>query len=310
MKLAVIDLGTNTFHLLLAQTEGSNFRILDNTKIAVKIGQGGINQNIITPDAQERALNTLKSFKSVIDQEGIEHVTATATSAFRNAENGKQFIATIREQTGIIINIISGHEEAELIYHGVNMALDQDMDDSLIMDIGGGSVEFILANGRQIFWMESFEIGAQRLMDQFHKSDPIATSEIMKLGEYLNNKLEKLFQEASHFGPLTLVGSSGTFDTLVDISYLAKSQPKPPGAIQFQLSIDDFLSIYRQIITKTRPERAVIPGMIEMRIDMIVVACCLIHHIINHVAVKSQIRVSSYALKEGLLAQQLNQIVE
>ena len=310
MKLAVIDLGTNTFHLLLAKTERSGFRVLSNIKIPVRIGQGGISQNTITPEARERAMAALKSFRSSIDLEGIDHITATATSAFRNAKNGEEFLATIYQQTGIAINIISGTEEAELIYHGVNLALSLDMDNALIMDIGGGSVEFIIANGQEIFWKESFEIGAQRLMDQFHKTDPITASEILELGQHLNSKLETLRQEAKRFEPLTLVGSSGTFDTLIDIDHMAKDQAKQYDATQFELDIDDFLSIYNQIIAKNRSERTIIPGMIEMRVDMIVVACCLIHYVIDHITVRNPIRISSYALKEGVLAAQMKKFTE
>ncbi len=310
MKLAVIDLGTNTFHLLLAETAVQGFRIFNNTKVPVRIGQGGISESVITSEAQQRAMTTLRSFRSIIDDEGIDNVKAIATSAFRNAMNGQEFISTIYEETGFVIDTLSGHEEAELIYQGVNLALDQNMDNSLIMDIGGGSVEFILANGHETFWMDSFEIGAQRMMDQFHSSDPITPVEIKEIDNYLRLELERLWQKAELWEPLTLVGSSGTFDTLIDISYLARSQPKQLEAIEFELMRDDFLKIYKQITTKDRRERAAIPGMIDMRVDMIVVACCLIKSVLDHVRLQNRIRVSSYALKEGVLAAQLKQWAE
>jgi len=305
MKLAVIDLGTNTFHLLLAEIEGSGFRVLRDLKIPVKIGEGGISQNTISDDAIERALETLESFRSILNQEGVDRISATATSAFRSANNGLELISTIRDQTGITIKTISGREEAELIYRGVNLALDQKMDDSLIMDIGGGSVEFILANSAEIFWLDSFEVGAQRLMDRFHYSDPINSNERIEMDQYLTTKLEPLWQQARQFGALTLVGSSGTFDTLIDIAYLANGEDKPARVTHFELKRDEFLAIYNQIISKTRSERAAIPGMIEMRVDMIVVACCLINLVLNNIDIKSQILVSTYALKEGVLASQL-----
>jgi len=170
---------------------------------------------------------------------------------------------------------------------------------ALIMDIGGGSVEFIICNHIEVFWMQSFEIGAQRLLDKFHKHDPILERDIEKLDDYLRKELEELKVKMDIYQPHHLIGSSGTFDTLMDINYQEKGVEKPDD-IAFSLSLDDFDSIYNEIIHKTRDERMAIPGMIEMRVDMIVVAVCLIQFLIENNEF-IDIKVSTYALKEGLL---------
>ncbi|MDQ4140147.1 MAG: phosphatase, partial [Bacteroidota bacterium] len=172
-RIALIDMGTNTFHLLIAEIkpEGEP-ETLVKLKESVKLGQDGISLGAIAPDAVERALQTLTNFKVEIDKYDVSEVRAVATSAVRNAANGAKLTAAILKQTGIEVEVISGDREAELIYYGVKLALEIGSERSLIIDIGGGSVEFIICDGDTIFWKQSFEIGAQRLMDKFFINDP------------------------------------------------------------------------------------------------------------------------------------------
>lgn len=299
-RLAIIDLGTNTFHLLVAEITGKELKVLRKEKKSVKIGEGGISQGKITPPAQERAIRTLMEFRQVIDDLGASSIFAHATSAFRNADNGKALVLEILEKTGIQIKIIDGQQEAQFIYQGVKLALDIGPADSLILDIGGGSVEFIIANSQTIQWVQSFEIGAQRLMDKFHHQDPITTREIRELESFLDQKLAPLFTAMENFHPKTLIGASGTFDTLSQI-YSHRKTIATDGPERL-LSIDEFGAIHQEIIRKNRDERMAIPGMIEMRVDMIVVASSLIDYLLKRFSFDN-IRVSSYALKEGVLSE-------
>jgi exopolyphosphatase/guanosine-5'-triphosphate,3'-diphosphate pyrophosphatase len=183
-KAAVIDMGTNTFHLLLVELHGKEFNTLYKEKVAVKLGQGGITQNQITVDAEKRALHTLGHFKNLIDGEIIDQIFAFATSAVRNATNGPDFVSKVKEELGIEIHVISGEEEAQLIYEGIHFSGSLGEHTYLMMDIGGGSVEFIIGNAEQAFWKQSFEIGGQRLLDAFHYHDPILPEEVEKLEQY------------------------------------------------------------------------------------------------------------------------------
>ena len=171
---------------------------------------------------------------------------------------------------------------------------------SLIIDIGGGSVEFIIGNNEQIFWKQSREIGAQRLLERFQKHDPILPAEIDEVNQYLKESLGSLFDAINQYKPRTIVGSSGTFDTLSDI-YCLQSGVEIKDSPETPLTLTAFEKIYAEIISKNRAERMLIPGMIEMRVDMIVVACCLIKFIKDQFLFEG-IRVSSYSLKEGVLA--------
>ncbi|UII34836.1 exopolyphosphatase [Fulvivirga ulvae] len=304
-NIGIIDCGTNTFHLLIVRQDDSQFQMLHKEKVSVRIGKGGINQNQILPDAIERATNTIRHFSDILDKFATDRIFAFATSAFRNAANGEEARKAILDKTGIDIKIISGVEEAELIFRGVNFALDIGDKPALIMDIGGGSVEFIIGQRNKIFWKQSFEIGAQRLLDLFHTTDPIQSEEITGLENYLRSNLGELLEHIKKYQTDTLIGSSGTFDTLSDIYCEQRSIIKDEDASEVPLSLEGYFRIHHDLLTMTRDERMAIPGMIEMRVDMIVVASCLINFLLKQHHFR-EIRVSTYALKEGVLDQVLD----
>lgn len=301
MRVAIIDMGTNTFHLLIAEVRDHDFVILFKEKVSVRIGEGGISKGYITEEAAQRALKALSRFKEVISAEGVHSSFATATSAIRNAINGTEFTGRIYNELGIEVRIISGDEEAETIYYGVKRAVSLTDEVVLIMDIGGGSIEFIIGNNTDIFWKKSFELGGQRLIDRFHRHDPILTDEIQTLESYLEENLTPLFEACNIYRPATLIGSSGTFDTLADIYMLANKIEKNPLDTELPFTLKAFAGIYEKVITLNRAERMLVPGMIEMRVDMIVVACCLVKFLLARHPF-TRIRVSTYSLKEGVLA--------
>jgi len=304
-KIAIIDIGTNTFHLMIVDLEDDN-KVLHKEKVAVRLGKNGISNNKIMPDAQERALKTLHHFKKIADSFQVTTIKATATSAVRNADNGKAFVKFIKEQSGIAIQVISGIQEAHYIYRGVKQALPISSETSLIMDIGGGSVEFIICNNEEILWLHSFEIGAQRLLDKFHKHDPIEKEDIKSLHNFLELELKPLIEQTKKYKPTKFIGASGTFDTLIDITYASQGLKKE-NAATYKLTRDAFNKIYLQLIKMNKAERLAIEGMSEMRVDMIVVASCLLDFIITKNNF-STIHVSTYALKEGVLSEILEKV--
>jgi exopolyphosphatase/guanosine-5'-triphosphate,3'-diphosphate pyrophosphatase len=261
----------------------------------------GINEGFITASGCQRAIRAMKKFRQAIDQNAISRIYAFGTSALRNAKNGPALAEEIKSVTGIPIRIISGDEEADLIFAGVKAALDLGNDANLVMDIGAGSVEFIIGDRQQVFWKESFEIGGQRLLEEFQKHDPITAEEIKSLDAYFEKILLPLQSAFEKFHPRILIGSSGTFDTLSDIFCIRQKIPRTSEESETPLSLEGFYEIYRELIRKNRNERMQIEGMISMRVDMIVVACCLIRFVLekHHF---DKIRVSTYSLKEGVLA--------
>lgn len=300
-------MGTNTFHLLIASVNDGELKVLHKEKTAVRLGKGGISKGFITEEAERRAIKALKRFKEIIEIENTTQIFATATSAIRNAKNGSELTKKIKDKTGIEVRVISGDEEAEYIYNGVKQALKIGSDPSLIMDIGGGSIEFIIANSKKIFWKRSFEIGGQRLIDRFHQNDPISLQEKESLESYLLGELQPLIEESKKYDISTLIGSSGTFDTLSDIYRMEENLEKDPDETEFPLPIDHYYSIVKDIISKNEADRLNIPGMIPLRVEMIVVAVILVDFVLNTLDL-SNIRVSAYALKEGVLLDTLSKV--
>jgi exopolyphosphatase / guanosine-5'-triphosphate,3'-diphosphate pyrophosphatase len=301
MRSAVIDLGTNTFHLLVTEQHDHTTNVLYKDATATYIGRGGINQKIITPEAIDRAVELLKKYKQIIDSLSVTNIKAIGTSAIRNANNGQEFCEIILQKTGLNITVISGEQEAELIYEGVKLALPLGQEPSLIMDIGGGSVEFIIGNESRILWKHSFEIGGQRLIEKFMTTDPMPQPSVMRLQNYLREQLVALANAMHQYDPRTLVGSSGTFDTLSDIDSMHRTQQLPDATqTAFELPLAEFYRIYQQVLVSNRSERLTIPGMIELRADMIVVAMILIDYVLQSFNINT-IKCATYALKEGIM---------
>lgn len=307
MKIAVVDLGTNTFHLLIGEQTKQGYREILKKRIHVQLGQGGFKTSTITPEAQLRALEAMVSFKKLIDEHDIKQVYAAATSAVRNAKNGKEFITRIQDQTGIVVNIISGTQESMLIYKGVRETQSIGPGVALIMDIGGGSVEFILCNGQKALWEQSFEIGAQRLLDNFHNHDPILPEELTQLEQYLEEALSPLLQAIKTYQPTKLIGTSGAFSTLVTMHQAQSEGQQLSQDIVYELPLNYINQAYQTIRYMTAAERLQIPGLAQERIDMIVVSSALIHFVLDKSRI-SHIVVSSYSLKMGLFSQALEEL--
>lgn len=306
-KIAIIDMGTNTFHLLIAEADKQGYHITHRDRLAVKIGKDGINHGVITEEGIQRALLAMQSFKNTIDQQGVTKTYAFGTSALRNARNSQEVVNRIKAITGIDSIIISGDQEAEYIYMGVKAAMEID-EVSLIMDIGGGSVEFIVGDNDKVWWKLSIEIGAQRLLEEFQKNDPITSAEVNSLDRHFDKALLPLMDVLQVYKPSILIGSSGTFDTLSDIFCFRHDIHKSMEEIETPLTLEGFYEIYNDLIKKDREQRMLIPGMIEMRVDMIVVASCMIRYILSRYPF-NRIRVSTYALKEGVLFTIINELI-
>ncbi|MBS1652364.1 MAG: phosphatase [Bacteroidetes bacterium] len=302
MILGIIDCGTNTFNILIVNVQKKQTPIkLHGSRIAVKLGEGGINSGTIVEKAYNRGIDALANFSKLIAKYNCNKVLAFATSAIRDAHNGPKFIEDAYLKTNINITIIDGNKEAELIYYGNKIAANLNKNTSLIMDIGGGSTEFIIANSTQIFWKKSYRLGASRLLQKFNPSNPINDGEINAISNYLNTELSDLIQAINLYNPIELIGSSGAFDSVVEIIHGELNGEKlVPEKIIYNVKITDFDKIFNLIIKSTLKERLNIKGLIEMRADMIVISCLLIKTALT-ISNLSQFRVSTYSLKEGAM---------
>lgn len=300
MRVAIIDTGTNTFQLLIIEKEGSSFTEVFSTKQPVKLGEAGITSKIISDAAFEHGLNVLKEFKTLCDQHQAPKIIAIGTAALRNATNATAFIDKVKSETGIEIIIISGDVEAELIWNGVKQSVDLKEDKSLLMDIGGGSVEFIIANAEKVFWKQSFDIGGALLLEKFQPSDPVTTDTIKTLETFFDKELLTLYQACQLNMPVQLIGSSGTFDTFTDLIHAQYELPTIPGTTFFEYDMEHYRQVHDQLLKSTHDERLAMKGMTAFRADMIVIASILLTFVLRKLGIK-KLTASTYAVKEGIL---------
>ena len=295
---AVIDLGTNTFHLLIGDDNGN---VIYKKRIHVLLGKDRKESGLISQDAIFRAVQAISEFKETISEYKAEPVIAVATEGFRSGTNSAELVDAIEENTGIKVEVISGKMEAELIYLGVRQTIKFTDQNILIMDVGGGSVEFIIADHKGIIEKHSFKTGASYLLQKIAPSDPIKTSEISAAIDYLEKKFEPLFKSINKHLPLMLVGSSGSFETFAEI--LAEKNNETAfleRTHSYEIPLRQFRSILEVILQSDRRQRMQIPGMLHMRVDMIVLASIMIDLIVRKGKFKTMM-MSKFALKEGLL---------
>ncbi|WP_407429720.1 exopolyphosphatase [Arcticibacter sp.] len=302
--IAVLDLGTNTFHLLIAElNDDRSINEIFAEKKHVKLGEGGITEGRIVEAAFNRGLEAMQDFKRVIDQHKITEVYGTGTAALRTAANGHDFVEQVRALTGISVDIIDGNKEASLIYGGVSQAVEI-QGNAVIMDIGGGSVEFIFCNHKDIQFKKSYPIGAARLMALFHKSDPINSDDIFSLHQHLEEQLTDLRKNLLLYQPETLIGSAGAFETFTDLAIRKFGMKDRTGNSGYSIEKKQLQSVIGDIILSTHEERAADDKISPVRVDMIVTAAVLTSYILAHGRV-SNVLLSTYALKEGLLYEKL-----
>lgn len=309
MRIAILDLGTNTFNLLIAETNSKKeYQILCNNKLPVKLGKGGIDKKEIRPDAIIRGMNALEKHLQVCAEFKVEKTIAYATSAIRTARNSDQFLKSIREKLGIEVELITGDREAELIYYGVKQAVTLDHEKFLIVDIGGGSNEIIIADAEQIWWKKSYPLGMARIIEKFRPSDPITIEEIEFISNYLEERMSDLFEEFKRHKITTLIGASGSFETFTAMIREDESRTETETATfpeATEIDLTDFENLYQRLINSTLKERKQMKGLESHRLEMIVPASLLVKFLMSKLKLQRIIQ-SNFALKEGVLYELLN----
>jgi len=301
-QIAVIDLGTNTCNLLIAKYQDKTYQILYQGKEVVKLGKNGIDKNRLTEDGLERAILAIRKHQGRICKFGTSEVVIIATSAIREAINKAWFQQQIKANTGLELQIISGEKEADLIFKGVKLAFEQIENQSLILDIGGGSNEFILTENGEPVWKQSFPLGMARIIEQIPPSDPITPEEIRQINDWFNDRLEPLWKRMKNIQIPQLIGCSGAFDTLADL--IDQTGPGTKTRISQEIILSDFERIYQLLIESTTLSRTQMKGMESIRIEMIVPSVLFIKLVVDKLNIH-KIYQTDYALREGVLYERI-----
>jgi exopolyphosphatase/guanosine-5'-triphosphate,3'-diphosphate pyrophosphatase len=291
MKKAVIDLGTNTFNLLVGSVFGDKLEIIYCEKEAVLLGMNGINNGSIAEDAWMRAMQTLFRFKKRCEKQNVDEIIGFGTSALRGAKNGELFVKEVYENIGIRIHIISGSQEAQLIYRGVRWLFDFKQA-ATIMDIGGGSTEFIAANAGGIVEAQSFDIGVSRLYQNLNKRNNLTANDFKFINEYLEARTGRFFEEDRS---TLLIGASGSFETFYEMIFQKKFTAEEKMVTLPLLPLLDQLN---WVIDSRYVDRINHKWIVPMRKKMIPIAAFKIKWIIQKLDV-DRVLLSPYSLKEG-----------
>lgn len=303
-KVAVIDLGTNTFNLIIAETGKKEFIILESRRIPVKLGKHGIHKNILKADALKRGIKALEKHMEVIKQHNITKIASFGTSALRGALNRQEFIDEIKNRFGFEVEIISGDREAELIYKGVRLAVELSDQPILILDIGGGSNELIIANQEKIFWKKSYDLGIARLLELFSIADPISEEDIRRITTFLKEELSDFFEVMQQYDIHTLIGASGSFETFASMILFEKygTDDILNQYTKLELFIEDFKALYQKLLASNLSDRKKMKGLPLMRVEMIVLSSLFTDFILQNCNI-GQLLFSAYALKEGVISE-------
>lgn len=305
LRLCVIDLGTNSFHGIIVDAfPDGTFAVLDRQKEMVKLGEGEFAEHKLTDVAMERGMGALHAIKDVAEGWGASAYLACATSAIREASNGGQFIDRIRRETGIVVRPIAGETEAHLIYLAVSHFVDLS-EPSLLVDIGGGSVEFIIADANGAHMLVSLPLGVQRLTEKFITTDPVNRAEFRTLRDYLRLQLKNVFAEARRVGVKRIVGSSGTLLSIAGVAAAASGDVEKPV---FDQTFDaaHVREVTRRIMSSDRQKRLNTPGIEERRADQIVSGAILLDVLLKDLGIERFV-VSPDALREGIVIEYVSQ---
>ena len=307
-RLASLDLGTNTFRLLIADITDSHTLspILVKSEIT-RLGEGLKKNASLKPQAVQRSLNVLEKFIKTIDCYKVKKVLAVTTSATREAKNGQDFIDQIHKRTGIQVRILTGSEEAGLTLKGVFSIVDRTHPINMVFDIGGGSTEFILTDGISPIKTTSIGLGVVHLLEDLISSDPPTLNELKHLMSYIKNILQSidfknylhnLSSGASSRQPL-LIGTAGTVTTLAAIEQKMDAY-EPHKINNYMLTREAVESIYRHLCRLPIAERRTIAGLEKGREAVIVPGTAIVIEIMDYFGY-NQIIVSDAGLLEGIL---------
>jgi exopolyphosphatase/guanosine-5'-triphosphate,3'-diphosphate pyrophosphatase len=304
MRLAAIDIGTNSIHMIVVRVRPDlSFEVIDREKDMVRLGAGGLDGRSITPTAMAAARQTLAKFKRLADSHKVDEIVAAATSATREADNGGDFIAEVDRLTGIRIKVISGTEEARLIHLAAGYGVDIGGSTGVVIDIGGGSVEVTLGTARQMTLGRSFKVGVIRLTERFVKSDPLSGRDERHLVKHLNREMGTYLDQVAQRGYDRVIGTSGT---ILSLGALATEKDGPVEELRNQrVSAKALHRLRKKLTSLTLEERLAVPGLDPRRADLSVGGSVLLDTIVRRLNA-DEFTLCDLALREGLVLDYIN----
>lgn len=301
MKIAAIDIGTNSFHAVVAQVnERGIFEVLGSDKEAVRLGESRGDMKFLTEQAMQRGLDALKRF-AALAASAQAPIYCCATSAVREAQNRDVFIDRVYDETGIEINVIEGIEEARLIYLGVLQALPVYNSNTLVIDIGGGSTETVVGHAGNVVRAVSEKLGAIRITRKFFQDGIVTGKAVKQARAFIRGEWATPFSKLRKVSFEQAVGTSGTIKTIAAMALLRRTGASADRFNGLTFTVEEISAVVADIIaTKTPEERAKMPGMEAKRADIIVGGAIVLEEALLGLGVE-QLTISDFALREGMV---------
>ena len=306
MKLAAIDIGSNSIHLVIVRAvKGQHPEIIDREKEMVRLGAGTLREHRLSKKTIERAITTLRRFKKMAEHNGADPIIATATSAVRESRNSDQFIEQVRKEVGLDVQVLPGVEEARLIAMAVSEVTDFNGRRGLIIDIGGGSTEFIITSGGEPELMLSLRLGAVRLTEKFISTDPISIEQRNRLVSNIRSDFTRAAAEIKNAGFDFVIGSSGTVLNMVNAVVQADEPYGSEDVLDYEpfsqtVTVDQIEWLNRKLGRMTLRERRRVPGIEKGRADIIVAGGLLLQCIMSDLGA-AEITSCDWSLREGVI---------
>jgi exopolyphosphatase/guanosine-5'-triphosphate,3'-diphosphate pyrophosphatase len=308
--IAAIDMGTNSFHLIIVEVkkEGT-FKIIDREREVIRLGSHKAGFSIISEGEIEKAVDILRDFGKIAQFYKAD-VRAIATSAVREAKNKNEFIERVFEETEVSVEAIDGKAEAELIYLGVQNALDVENNRILCVDIGGGSTEFLLGENRISECAESIKIGAVRLSKMFFPDYILTDSGIEMCKRYILDKINANGNLHSAHKFDLAVGTSGTIVAAASIIYFRRHNKFKKSMNGFTFTAPELFGLTSDILKCESPvDRLFIEGMEIKRADIIPAGLLILCQAFETFRLK-EMTVSENALREGIIVDTISKMEE
>jgi exopolyphosphatase/guanosine-5'-triphosphate,3'-diphosphate pyrophosphatase len=300
VRLAAVDLGTNSVHMVIADVGADGrIRVVDRVKEMVRLGRRAFTTGRLSPASMDLAVHALVTFRRLARVRGVERIATVATSAVREARNGPEFVQRLRRETGFKVRVISGPAEARLIFRAARHALGLHGGPHLVMDVGGGSVELVLVQDGRPLLMQSLPLGAARLAERFFPDGTVGNRQVRRLEAHLERTLGPLLTRLRHGGVQRVVGTSGTINTLVAMAVAARGDDvgRLHGA---RASAAEMTRLRRALLAADAGERAELPGMDVKRVDLMPAAAVLVEFLVARTGA-AELVACGWALREGLL---------
>jgi exopolyphosphatase/guanosine-5'-triphosphate,3'-diphosphate pyrophosphatase len=300
VRLAAIDVGSNSVHMVVADVgAGGHLTVVDRVKEMVRLGRRSFTTGRLSPRAMDLAAHALGTFARLARVRGVERLRAVATSAVREARNGAAFVQRLRRETGLPVHVISGTEEARLIFNAARHALGLEGGPHLLVDVGGGSVELVLVQDARPLWMRSLPLGVARLTERFLDDDPPTRGQVRRLEAHVDRAVGPLLARARHAGVLCAVGTSGTVNTLVAMARARRGE-ESARLHGVRATATEIERLRRRLLALPAARRAELPGMDAKRVDLMPAAAVLVQTVLRR-AGAGELVACTWALREGLL---------